>query len=254
MTAPQRIAGHLRLFRLAARSAAIALLSMLVVGIGTACFFPPGASFPPRASEDWDSFNNAIVFASSTAIAGAVATAFAFAIAGKRKWALEVVIAVIFAVAVLGVVVYTCFWRYPWLARSRMGQWEFVRLRDTSLRWFSTIARYQIPHSAVVGLVLGAVAGSLAILSRRQPRIAMGMTLGLLFAITLEPVQRVVFEIVVFWGYFVRWSIESPGMTVQFVPASGATFGAIAGALIAVAVLWRAQARPMSEDISHSRT
>jgi MFS family permease len=254
MTAPQPIAGHLRFIRLASRSAAVLLVSVLVVGIGTACFFPPGGSFPPRTSEDWDAFNNAIVFASSTAIAGAVATAFALAIAGKRKWALEVTIAVSLPVALLGVVVYTCFWRYPWLARSRMGQWEFVRLQNTSLRWFATMVRYQVPHGAVVGLVLGAVAGSLAILARRQPRIAMGMTLGLLFAIMLEPVQRVVFEIVVFWGYFVRWWIESPGMTVPFVPASGATFGAIAGAIIAVVVLWRTRTCPTSEDISGSRT
>jgi hypothetical protein len=113
MTIPQQIAGRLRLFRLVGRSAAFALVWLLVVGIGTACFFPPGTSFPPRASEDWDSFNNALVFGSSMAIAGAVATALAFAVGGKTKWTLEVVFAVTLAVALLTAVVYICLWLAP---------------------------------------------------------------------------------------------------------------------------------------------
>jgi hypothetical protein len=250
MPAPQQITEHLRLIRVVGRSSAIALGWLLVVGIGTAVFFPPGPSLPPRASEDWDSFDNALVFASSTAIASALATAFAFAIAGKKKWALEVVIVVTCTVAVLTAVAYTCLWLAPSLARSRMGHWEFVRLQNTTLRWSTAIVRHQIPLGVVVGMLVGAVAGNLAILSRRHPRIAMGLMLGLLFAGASEPVQHLVFELVLFWCLFVRWWIWSPGMTVPYVPASGATFGAIAGAIIAVGAMWRERSRPSVEDNS----
>lgn len=250
MTAPQRITRHLQLIRVVGRSVAIALIWLLVVGFGTAVFFPPGAPLPPRASEDWDSFNNALVFASSTAITSALATAFTFAIAGKRKWALEVVIAVTFTVAVLTTFAYTGLWLAPSLARSRLGYWEFVRLQDTTLRWSTAIVRHQIPLGAVVGMLAGAVAGNLAILSRRHPRIAMWLMLGLLCACVSELVQHLVFELVLFCCLFVRWWIWSPGVTVPYVPASGATFGAIAGAIIAAVAMWRQRAQPSVEDNS----
>ncbi len=47
MSVPQRFAGHLRLFRLVGRIAAIALVWILVVGIATVCFFPLDYQFPP---------------------------------------------------------------------------------------------------------------------------------------------------------------------------------------------------------------
>jgi MFS family permease len=250
MTASQQIAGCLRLFRHIGRSAAVALVWLLVVGLGTACFFPPGASFPLRASEDWAAFHNALVFGSSAAVASAVAAALAFAIGGKTKWTYEVVFAVTLTVALLTAVACTCLWLAPWLARSRMGYWEFVRLRDTLLRWSASIVRSEIPLGGVVGLLLGVLAGRLAVLARRHPRIAMGLMLGLLFAGASEPVQRVAFGLVLFWGHVVRWLIWSPGMTYEFVPASGATFGAIAGAIIAVVALWRERTRPSSQGIA----
>jgi hypothetical protein len=130
-----------------------------------------------------------------------------------------------------------------------MGHWEFVRLRETMLHWGASIVRYDIPLGAVVGLVLGVVGGRLAVLTRRHPRIAMGLMLGLLFAGASEPVQRLAFDLVLFGGYFVRWWIWSPGMTVPYVPASGATLGAITGAIIAVVAMRRERTRPSSEDI-----
>ncbi len=247
MTAPERIARPLRFFPFAVRYAAIALVWLLAVGIGTACFFPPGASFPPAASEDWFSFDNALVFGSSTAVAGAVATSVALAVGGRRKWALDVAFAVGAAVAVLIVVAYTCLWLAPPLARSQMGYWEFVRLRQTMLHWATAIVRYQTPLGAVVGMLLGALAGLLTVLARRRPRIALGLLVGLLVAGASEPVQRLAFGFVLFWGQGVRWLVVSPGMTDPYVPASGATAGAIAGAIIAAVVMRRERARPSSD-------
>ena len=148
---------------------------------------PPWASFPPRASEDWASFHNALVFGSSAAVASAVAAALAFAVGGKTKWTYEVVFAVTLTVALLTAVAYTCLWLDPSLARSRMGYWEFVRLRDTLLRWSASIVRSEIPLGGVVGLLLGVLAGRSAVLARRHPRVAMGLMLGLLFAAHQNP-------------------------------------------------------------------
>jgi len=180
------------------------------------------------------------------AIAGAVATALALAAGGKRKWALDVVLAAVAAAALLIAAAYTCLWLCPWLARSRMGHWELLRLRQTLLLWAAAIVRHELPLGAGVGLLLGAVAGRLTVLARRQPRIAIVLLLGLIVAGASEPVQRLAFGLVLIWGQIVRSCIESPGLTDSFVPASGATCGAIAGAIIAAIAMRRPRAQPSS--------
>jgi hypothetical protein len=177
-----------------------------------------------------------------------------FAIGGKTKWVFVVGFAVTLTVALLTAVAYTCLWLDPLIARSRMSQWQFLWLRHTMLDWSAEIVRHEVPLGAVVGLLLGALAGRLALLARRQPRIALGLMLGLVFASASEPVQRLGFGLVLFWGHLVRWLIWDPGMTDEFVPASGATFGAIAGAIVALIALRWERTRPSSEDISFSRT
>jgi hypothetical protein len=247
MTTPERIEGPMGLIGVVARHVAIALVWLVVVAIATACFFPPWSSFPPWVSDDWNSFNNALVFGSSAAIAGAIATAVSLAIGGKKKWALEFILAVTFAVALLIAGAYACLWVEPSLVRSRMGHWEFLTLRDTLTRWFLSVVRYDIPLGAVVGLVPGAIAGLLVLLAGRRPRIAIGLTVGLLLAAAAEPVQRVAFELVQIWGMTVRWAIWSPGMTDPYVPAAGATLGAIAGSLIAAVSMRRVRTRPLPD-------
>jgi hypothetical protein len=233
MADPSRVEDRPRPFRLLGRVAAIALSWLLTAGIGTACFFPPWATFPLGASDDWAPLDNALVFASSAAIVGAVAAVVALAVAGERKRALEVALAVSLAIALLAAVACTCLWLAPGIARGRMGFWEFERLRGTLLRWCSEIVRYQVPLGAVVGPLSGALAGLWAVLARHRPRLATGLALGLLFACAAGPVQQFAFGLVVSWGYFVRWRIWSPGMTDPFVPASGVSLGAIAGAILA---------------------
>ena len=247
MTTPERIEGLMGLIRVVARHVAIVLAWIVVVAIATACFFPPWSSFPPWVYDDWNSFDNALVFGSSAAIAGAVATAVSLAIGGKKKWALDFVFAVTFAVALLVAGAYACLWVDPSLVRSRMGHWEFLRLRDTLTRWFLFVVRYDIPLCAVVGLLPGAIAGLLVVLAGQRPRIAIGLIIGLLLAAAAEPVQRLTFELVQFWGMGVRWAIWSPGMTDPYVPAAGATLGAIAGSLIAAVAMSRERTRPSAD-------
>jgi hypothetical protein len=232
---------------------AVALVWLIAVGIGTACFFPPGTSFPPGNDSDWASLSNAHVFGSSMAMASAFASSLAFAMAGKPRRTVEVVFAVSLTVALLTAVAYTCLWLDPSLARSRIGHWELERLRQSMILWSASIVRYEIPLGAIVGLVGGALAGLLAILARRRPRLAMGLTLGLLLAGTSRPVQQFAFGLVLFCGQGVRFLIQSPGLTDPYVPASGATMGAIAGAIIAAVVIRSDRSRPASEEMPFSR-
>src|SRR5262249_49777295 len=148
---------------------------------------------------DWAALNNALVFGSSAAFAGAVTVAAAFFVAGKSSWARSVIVAVTLATALLAALIWTCFWFDPWLIRSHMGTWEFVRLRHTMTDWLMSIVRYDIPLAAGVGLLVGPLSGRLAVFARRRPRVAIGLVLGLLFAGTLAPVHTRLFDLIVLW-------------------------------------------------------
>lgn len=250
MTAHQRLSGRSRLLPFVASSIAVALAWLFVVAVGTACFFPPGTSFPPGNESDWASLNNALVFGSSTAIAAAFAGSVAFAVAGKLRMAAGVIFAVSLTVSLIAIVACTSLWLDPSLARSRIGHWELERLRQIALHLSAAIVRYEFPLGVVVGVVVGAFAGLLASLSQRSPRIAIGLTLGLLLASTSEPVQRFAFGLVLFCGQAIRFLIESPGLTDPYVPASGATTGAITGAILAAVAMRRDRTWPPSRDMS----
>jgi hypothetical protein len=250
MTTPEQTERRLPVFLLVVRSAAIAVTWLVIVVIATACFFPPWSSFPPWVSNDWDSFQNALAFGSSVATAGAVATALALGIGGKTMWAVEFVIAVASVVALLIAVGCTCLWFDPSIARNFMGHWELERLRATMGGWSEAVVRYEVPLSAVVGLMPGAIAGLVAVLARRRPRIAMALIIALLVAAAAEPVRQLAFGLVLFWGHVVRWNIWSPGMTDPHVPASGATLGAIVGAILAAAAMRLERTRPSASSLA----
>lgn len=239
MTTLRGVGSRWRFLRFLARITAIVFLGLLVVGMGTACFFPPGATFPPRSSDDWAVFNNAFIFASSMAIAGTIAVVVVFAIGGMRKWALEVASVVAILIAIFGAIVYTCLWLDLWLSRSRMGYSEFVHLRYTMLYLSEDIVGYNLPVGSLVGVLFGTIGGLLAVIARRRPRATIALVVGLLFAVAAAPVQRYAFDLVIVWGQIVRWFIDSPCLTDPFVPASGAISGAITGAIIAAGAVWK---------------
>jgi hypothetical protein len=114
-------------------------------------------------------------------------------------------------------------------------------------RWSAATVRYEFPLGAVVGLLAGAIAGLVVVLARRRPSIAMGLVIGLLFAAAMEPVQRLAFGLVLTWGQIVRSIIWSPGMTDPYMPAFGATVGAIIGTIIAAVAVRRERTRTSSD-------
>jgi hypothetical protein len=181
------------------------------------------------------------------AVGGTVAVIVCLGIGGKRRWACEVVCAVAVLVVVLTAVVYTCLWLYPWLVRSQMGGGDFVNLQYTMSYLSQDTVRHTVPLGSAVGALLGTIAGLLVVIARRWPRVAIGLIAALLLAGAMGPVQRSAFDLVVLCGYIVRWFIDSPGMTDHFVPALGATAGAIAGTIIAAVALWLGRKRPSLE-------
>lgn len=247
MTAPEGPRGRARFPGLLFRLTAIALLWLFILGLGTACFFPPGIGYSTGTSDDWDAFKNASLFATSMAVAGTVAVVVGFAVAGKARWVWEVLVVVTLTITLFAAVVCTCLWLNPWLARSRMGYPEFVRLQGMAFLLSQDAVRYNLPLGSAVGLVLGAFAGLSAVAARRSPRVGMLLVAGLLVAGAAPPVQRLAFDVILFWGHVLRRLITSYGMTDPLISASGAVSGAIAGSTIAAAAIWPRRKRTSSE-------
>jgi hypothetical protein len=186
MIAPPRTSAPFRPLHALAGTLAVVIAWALVVAIRTACFFPPGATFPPDP-DDWEALVRALVFGSSTALACGFAIPTALAVGGRPRWALSFLVAIALSVAFLAATIVTCLWLAPWIARGQMGYWEFERLRQTTGHWAASISLYEAPLAAAVGPLLGSVSGLLVVLSRRRPRAALGLLLGLLVAGAFAP-------------------------------------------------------------------
>lgn len=250
MSGTQRMSRLPRFLGLVAQFLAIAVLWLAIVAIATACFFPPAAAFPPTTDAGWAQLDNALIFASSTAIAVALAVATAFALGGDWRRGLHVLVTVLVLFGLFAAAAATCFWLAPWIGRNWMGYWEFVRFRQRLLLMASSTVRYNLPLAAFVSLIAGTVAGLLGITARRSPSLALALVVGLLLAGATGSVQQLVLGVVLNCGLIVRWWIASPGMTDPLVPASGAVSGAIAGIVVAVAMMWRARGRgPVADRI-----
>lgn len=221
---------------------AIALLGLVVVAVGTACIVPPGTTFLPMTEIDWSRLDNTLYFAQAMTVALTFLSS-SFAFGGDRRLGL----AVRGTGAILLVLIHgagmTGFWLAPWLGRSWMSYFDFLRFRQRLFVLASACVLFDLPFGAVLGLVLGTIAGLLGIVARRSPHQAIGLFVALILAVSNGPVQRFAFGIVVACGDNIRWWITSPSMTDPSVPASGIVSGAIAGALIAVAAMWRAWTR-----------
>jgi hypothetical protein len=218
---------------LLARLLAILVIWFLVAGLGTGFFFAPrGVEAQPVA-------NDLIGFACSLALAGVVASAVAVGLAGRRRWTLEIALAVVLMAAAAAVLAYLALWVFPWTVRSRMDAWSFLGLRRDVPRWGQAIILFHAPMGAGVGSVVGVMAGLLILLARRRPRLATGIALGLLFACASSQVQRFVFGAVITfgrtiqWGWYVLSQLEPWAMTDDQIWSTAAVFGAIVGAVVA---------------------
>jgi hypothetical protein len=205
---------------------------LALVALATAVFFAP------RGTEVQPEINDAVSFGSSTAIAGASAAIVAFALGGRRRWAVEMLVSVLLLAALAALLLLYFLWFDPTVGRMRMDPWTLLRLQHDAGHWAKQLAGYHAPLGAAVGFVFGAVASVLFKLGRGYPRFATGMALTLLFAIASDPGRRFAFDLVTGLGRiilycFVPWSISD-----DQISTTGIVFGAIAGSIVAVLAMY----------------
>lgn len=227
MSSAQRIPVVTPRLRRLARMLGIILAWSLAVAFGTACFFAP------RGQEAQPTSSDLVGFATPLGLAGAVAAATAVGLAGRRRWAVEIALAVALMAGTTAVLASFALWVAPWSVRSRMDAWSFLRLRQDVLRWGEAIAVFHAPMAVGVGVVVGAIVGHLIILRRRWPRLGMGILLGLLLACAVEPVQQALLGAVTVWGWTIRRFSDTWPMTDDQVWATATVLGAIAGCVVA---------------------
>jgi hypothetical protein len=205
---------------------------LTAVGIGTGCF---------ACSETRLATDELIAFACSFAIAAAIACVMPLILGGRKSWAIQATLAIAFAIVASGGVAYLLLWAAPSLVRSQVGYWEFLSLQHLVLFSVSMNARLCAPLAAIVGGAIGTIAGVLVVVARRAPKLAAGLTAGLLLACASGPVQSFAFSLAT--DFVLEWRLEGGKWAVssisqnEIASALGATIGAVFGAVTAAAMI-----------------
>jgi hypothetical protein len=221
---------------------------LTAVGIGTGCFASSGA----RSTTD-----ELIAFACSFAVAALIASAVPLILGGRKSWAVEAILAIAFAIVASGGVAYLFLWVAPSLVRSQMGYWAFRRLQHHILFWASTSASLCAPLGTIIGGAIGAIVGLLVVLMRRAPKLATGLTAGLLLACASGPVHSFAFSRAI--NLVLEWRLEGGKWAVSSISqkevasALGSTIGAVVGVVIAVAAMQIRRESNLSVGRGHSQ-
>ncbi len=226
-----------------ARPLAIVLLWCVVLAMGMRYFFSPfGAVEEPT-------FGDLVGFGFGYTITGLVAASVALAVAGKRRWALEITLAAGVMMAIVAVLAYVALWGAPWTLRSRMDAWSFLRLQQEVRLSGAAIENFYGPVGVGVGAVVGAISGGLILIARRRPRLARLTALGLLVTCATGAVRPILFDAVIVWGMVINWLFWTGPMTLEHVWATATIFGGITGAFgawLAIRVCGRSRAGGVS--------
>jgi hypothetical protein len=220
------------------RPATIAASWLALVALATGCFFAP------RGTEVQPTLNDVVGFGCSMAIAGAAAAIAAFGIGGRRRWAVEMALCVLFVGAIVALLLLYFLWFDPTFARRQMDLWSFVGLQQSAQHWAVQLAGYHGPLGAVVGIALGAVTGLLIKLGQQRPRLAMGMALALLFAFTSASGRQLAFSLVTLVGRVIRYLFVPWSISDDQISNTGMIFGAIAGCAVAGVAMYATRPRP----------
>lgn len=226
-----------------ARLALLGLGWILAVGGLTIGFVPPGVV------DDWVSLDHALVFGASMLIGSLVSIATTFSLAGSAAPARRATVAGLLGIALLILTTFVVLWLDPRFIRGKMGYWEFVRVRSTMLLWGASTLRHELPEAALVGLLIGVLAGGLVRLARRRPRTVTAIVVCLIIAGATDQIRRRALQLVIWWGILVRWLIDSPGLADPYIPAAGASIGGFAGAILAAVLLWRWSRPPRARRV-----
>ena len=198
-----------------------------LAALASCCFFAP------QGTEAQPTINDVVGFGCSMAIAGAAAGAMAFGIGGRRRWAIELMLCVAVLSSAAALLLVYFLWLNPSVVRGHMDLWSFQRLQHGGRDWAAQLAGYHGPLGAIVGIVLGTVAGLLTILGRHRPRLAIGTALIILFAFTSGPARQFAFDLVTLLGQILRCLFVPGSISDDQISISGMILGAITGSIIA---------------------
>jgi hypothetical protein len=219
-----------------------------LVALASCCFFAP------RGTEAQPTINDVVGFGCSMAISGAAAAAMAVGIGGRRRWVVELMLCVAVLSSSAALLLVYVLWFDPTFARGHLDLWSFQRLQHGGREWAKQLAGYHGPLGAIVGIVLGTVAGLLTILGRHRPRLAMSTALIILFAFTSGLGRQFAYGMVTRLGWILRYHFVPGSISDDQISVTGMIFGAITGAVIANLAIYATSSQNAFAVASPGRT
>lgn len=241
------ISGMDRTVRFFARSPAIVSSWLIAVGFFGIAYLM-GGKRRPSTFEILD-------FTGAFAVASALAAVIALVVVGRRRWAVEVALPILILITAPIVASYVLLWLVPTLSQNllQMTPGDFLSYRQAHLSDALRIAELTVPTGAILGIVVGAIAGVLLILAGRWPRLIGWLLVGLLLGCVVGSVHIDAFgrvtDIVVKVRLHGANRLEySWFMTHERLAAMGSIAGALVGATIACGVVRSCMANRASSE------
>ncbi len=184
-------------------------------------------------------------FTGAFAIAAATSAVLALILGGKKRWAIEAALPILILIVTPISGAYVLFWMVPTQGQFllSMSLRDFLSFRRQLLDSAREIAHLTVPTGAILGIMIGGIAGFLLLLAGRRPRFAGGLVLGLLLACVIGSVHIDAFRRVT--DFVVRARLQGANrlqyawyMTEELGSAMGATAGAVVGAVLSGGAVW----------------
>ena len=154
-----------RCIRCLARPLVIVSIWLVAVGFFWTAYTVAGKR-DPRSFE-------VLVFTAAFSAAAVLSAAMALFLGGKKRWAAETALSVLIVVVISIGIVSALFWVVPTAGQYLLGMSvpDFLAFRREFLGSAPTIAKVAVPTGAVLGLMIGVIAGLLLALAGRRPRL-----------------------------------------------------------------------------------
>jgi hypothetical protein len=182
-----------------------------------------------------------LAFAGQFALTSLVSSVMVLAVGGEKRRSIEVLLSILALVAVFMASAYVLFWLIPFRSRIWLGiglqqLWE---IRQYLSNTFLMIAKPSSLIGLGLGIGVGGLAGSLICLSRRKPRIAILLMVGLLIAAGCSApglASTLAALVLESRGEGGKWLAASIADT-ELASTIGASTGSIVGAILAFGAL-----------------
>ena len=226
------IVGIARCLRYLVRSLAVVSLWLILVGFFGMSYIVGGKGQPGPIE--------VLEFIGAFAIASAIAAVVALVLAGRRRWAVEVMLPVFFVLVAPLSASYLLFWLVPTFTQElmQMNAVDLQSFRRANLRAALDLAGVTAPTGVILGSVIGTGAGLLLVLAGRRPRLVGWLLAGLLLSCVASYIQIDIFRGLT--DFVVQTRLRNANrleyawyMKHKLASAMGATAGALVGSTVA---------------------